>query len=139
MKTALIFVCLLCGALAAFAQTDAQRKIDSLQNVIETTDSDTTKARSLCRLCWELKSIGELDNAIENGKAGLELSRKFDDKDSESTCLNNIGACMLVKGQYDETLDYYNKSLAIKQEIGHKEGIARTHLNIGIVYDYKGS
>ena len=52
--------------------------------------------------------------------------------------LNNIGVIYSNKGDYDKALDYYEKSLAIREEMDDKSGIRLSLHNIGLVYYYKG-
>ena len=43
-----------------------------------------------------------------------------------------------IKRDVDTALDYYGRSLAIKEEVGDKQGIGYSLNNIGIVHAYKG-
>ena len=49
-------------------------------------------------------------------------------------CYNNIGIVYYHLGEYDKTLDFYKKSLAIDQQLGDEHGIATSYNNIGSVY-----
>jgi len=42
------------------------------------------------------------------------------------------------KGEYDKTLEYFDKSLKIREELGDKRGMGATLSNIGAVYADKG-
>ena len=50
----------------------------------------------------------------------------------------NIGNVHSNKGDYDKALDYYGRSLKIKEEIGDKAGIGYSLNSIGIVHANKG-
>jgi tetratricopeptide (TPR) repeat protein len=52
--------------------------------------------------------------------------------------LNNIGIMHHDKGDYDKALEYYNRSLAINEEIGYKYVMGYSLNNIGIVHRNKG-
>ena len=52
--------------------------------------------------------------------------------------LNNNGVVSHNKGDYEEGLDYYQRSLEIQEEIGDKYGLAICLCNIGIVNNLKG-
>jgi len=52
--------------------------------------------------------------------------------------LNSIGSVYRNKGDYEKALDYYNRSLAINEEIGDKYGMGYNLNNIGNVHIYKG-
>jgi adenylate cyclase len=49
---------------------------------------------------------------------------------------NNIGNIYLYLSDYPKTLEYYQKSLTIYEQLGNKVGIAANLSNIGIVYTY---
>jgi tetratricopeptide (TPR) repeat protein len=53
---------------------------------------------------------------------------------TEATELATIALEFSQKGQIAKALSMYQKSLAIYQEIGHKNGIALTHQNIGTLF-----
>ncbi|MBD3285822.1 tetratricopeptide repeat protein, partial [candidate division WOR-3 bacterium] len=48
--------------------------------------------------------------------------------------MNNIGLVYEHRGEYDKALDYYNKALALREEIGDKIWVASTLNNIGNSY-----
>ena len=48
--------------------------------------------------------------------------------------MNNISQIYDVKGDYDTALDYLDKSLKIRQQIGDRQGEATTLHNIGGIY-----
>jgi tetratricopeptide (TPR) repeat protein len=52
--------------------------------------------------------------------------------------LNNIGIVHANKGDYDKALDYYDRSLAIDEELGDKSGMGASLNNIGLVHADKG-
>ena len=52
--------------------------------------------------------------------------------------LNNIVVVHLNKGDYDKALEYYDKSLKIREELGDKYGMGYSLVNIGLVHYDKG-
>ena len=50
----------------------------------------------------------------------------------------SIGIVHRKKGDYDKALDYYGRSLTIREELGDKRGMGDSLNNIGIVHDIKG-
>lgn len=52
---------------------------------------------------------------------------------------NNIGLIYYNKGDYDRAMEYYNKSLNIKERIGDEPGMASTYYNIFLIYETKGN
>ncbi len=93
------------------------------------------------------------DKALEYNHRSLDIFRELKDKRRISYLLHNIGAIYYGKGineqsqnntteadsLYNEALKYYNESLAMKEEIGDKSGIATTLLNLGNIYIEKSS
>ena len=55
----------------------------------------------------------------------------------EGTTLNNISQIYDAKGDYDQALQYLEKSLAIRQQIGDRKGEGTTLNNISQIYDAK--
>ena len=109
-------------------------KIDSLKTVIEKAGEDTVKARSLCRLCDQLRKKGRMDEALKTGVEGLKLAEKLKDRKGEGICLNNLGIVYESQGDYGKAAEFYLKSLKIKEEIGDQKGIATCLNNLGVVY-----
>ena len=50
-------------ACSSFAQDQA--KIDSMENLLQTTIHDTTKINTQNELCWEYRILGEYHKAFE--------------------------------------------------------------------------
>ena len=51
---------------------------------------------------------------------------------------NNIGNIHTENGDYALALEFYFKSLKIREEIGDKKGMAMSYGNIGVIHWYKG-
>ncbi|MCD6067642.1 MAG: signal transduction histidine kinase [Bacteroidetes bacterium] len=69
-------------------------------------------------------------------KEGLKLAQDSKQKKWESRLLNTIGLSFFYRGNYPASLDYYFRSLKIREELGDKPGIAASLNNIGGVYGY---
>ena len=122
-------------AMGASAQTD---KIDSLEKVIAKAGEDTVKARSLCRLCWELRKKGRYNEALKTGEEGLNLAQQGKDNQGLASCLLNLGVVYANQGDYEKAAGYFLKSLKIKQGIGDKHGTSSCLTNLGNVYYGQG-
>ena len=57
---------------------------------------------------------------------------------SLGTAINNLGYIYNKQGKIEKSLENYLKSLKIREEINHEEGIATSLLNIGSIYDRQG-
>ena len=123
-------------------------KIDSLKEVIITAKHDTIKINAL--FAWDdiiYASDSELDLELNqqlidicNSNLPTELNvsefKKF--KKSLGISYNNIGIIYKNQGNYEKALEYYSKSLAIKEELSDKKGMAVSCNNIGNIYLYQG-
>lgn len=78
------------------------------------------------------------DSAFKYLFKGLDILKKYDDKDGLSDVLHNIGYAYEIKGDHKKALEYMNQSLAIDLESGYLINVAKSYLSIGAVYaDYK--
>lgn len=62
------------------------------------------------------------------------LALKYAKNNREETIYNNIGLVYLNEMNYDDALNYFTKSLEIKETNGNQLGIAISYNNIGEVY-----
>lgn len=62
----------------------------------------------------------------------------LDDERSQSKVFYLLGNINLVKGQYPQAVEYYEKSLQITQEYGDSARISDLYSNIGIAYARMG-
>ena len=53
-------------------------------------------------------------------------------------CYNNIGTVHKNKQEYDLAIEYFLKSLKMKEELGNKKAMASSYNNIGNAYQDKG-
>ncbi|MBU7045615.1 MAG: tetratricopeptide repeat protein [Theionarchaea archaeon] len=112
-------------------------------------------AENLLLMYYHLKEAGNhkegLDSIIENisyfWKEGywsdvrevLEESLNFfKDEKTRAGIYYCIGSIMDDLGQWDTAIEYYEKSLEIKENLGDISGIGRTYNNLGLVYAAKG-
>ena len=56
----------------------------------------------------------------------------------EGTLFNDLGSVYKAKGEWDRAIDFYERSLAIKEKVGDEHGMAPTLNNLGSVYKAKG-
>lgn len=53
--------------------------------------------------------------------------------------LNSLGLLYVEMNDFKKAVDYFNQSLAVRREIGDKQGIAHSLKNIGNIYKKKGN
>jgi tetratricopeptide (TPR) repeat protein len=126
-----------------------QHTVDSLKSFINNAQHDTIKINAYTawdniiyisdpKLDQEL-NLKIVDIANENlKKESLSNSEKKAFKKASSLGYNSLGIIFYNKGNYDKAINYYSRSLKIREEIGDKKGIAATLNNFGIVYQDQG-
>jgi tetratricopeptide (TPR) repeat protein len=126
----------LCLGINLFAQN---LSVDSLKLALKNAKHDTTR-------CYILNALVETENDentwIDYNTQLLKLSEKNAlSKDFKSLYLNylaiaynNVGSVYDSKGDIANALEYYHKSLKIREEIQDKAGIAICFNNIAFIY-----
>ena len=74
------------------------------------------------------------DSALVLYDTLFEFSRKLGIKKVMATALNMKGVAYYNKGNYPQALEYHQRSLKIREEIGDKKGIAGSIGCIGNIY-----
>ncbi len=126
-----------------------EHTVDSLKSFINKAQHDTLKINAYTawdniiyisdpKLDQEL-NLKIVDIANENlKKESLGSSEKKAFKKALSLGYNSLGIIFYNKSNYDKAINYYSRSLKIREEIGDKKGIAATLNNFGIVYQDQG-
>lgn len=124
-------------------------KTDSLLNLINITKSDTTKINALNELSWQNINTGNYEIAMNYVDQAIELSKEIIHsptltkqaglivKKNLGKSYNYLGIIYKYQGDYDKALEFYFKSLKIKEETGDKNGMAASYNNIGTMYTSK--
>lgn len=122
-------------------------QIDSLQNTLLTTKNDTTRAAVYVALSEELY-LSNIDTvlplcflAIEIADRSFSKSTSIEKKSfllTKANALNNIGYVYKQQGNLTKALEWYNKSLKIREQIGDNHGIANSINNIARIYNIQG-
>jgi serine phosphatase RsbU (regulator of sigma subunit)/Tfp pilus assembly protein PilF len=141
---------LLLVPIIGFSQLSAEEElyIDSLHQVIAAADHDSTVISAWIQ--WDnliYYTDPELDlelNLKIDSLASLNLEKSLKEEErsfflkTKAFAINVIGITHHNRGEYEEALDYYGQSLAIKQEIGDEMGMASSLGNIGLIHYEKG-
>ncbi|MGQ0828510.1 MAG: tetratricopeptide repeat protein [Bacteroidota bacterium] len=149
MKIKKLFFAFISVLLIGIDATRAQNaKIDSLQRLLESSSSseiqDTTEIKIHNTLCWEYRTTGEMEKALDHGNIALQLAEKNVGsslgaiagaaKKGMAASYNNIGIIYDIQSNYPKALKYYFNSLKIREEIKDKKGIANSFNNVGFIY-----
>jgi len=121
--------------------------IDSLKRALKIAKHDTTRCKILNAMIdaenddsvWpnynqELKNITEKN--IDNIRSTDPQSVFF--KKYLAASINNLGFLAQNKGDFPQAIDFFEKSMKIREEINDKDGIAQSLNNIGTIYKNKG-
>jgi len=119
------------GSLAFLHNT--QKALDSYQR---STELDPDNLSGWNQLGHLYRRIGELENA-ENAYTNI-LKLVGSDQAWQAAAYGNLGLVYRTRGDLDQAVEFYQKSLAINQELGRKEGMAADYGNLGIVYRTRG-
>jgi len=131
----LLFILMIINfSINIFSQSNA----DSLIKVLNTTKIDSSKAKILNKICWELKST-EPKLALDYAQKAFDISKKIGNIKIEAQALKNIGVMHLFLGDYDKAEDFFSKSLKKFIKVKDKAGISGCYNNLGLVNDLKGS
>ncbi|WP_421795404.1 tetratricopeptide repeat protein [Haliscomenobacter sp.] len=84
-----------------------------------------------------LELFGDYESALQMYQHNLELTRKIEDRQGESTTLNNLSIIHKVKGEFDRALLYLEQCLVINQETESYSAECSTLNNIGEIHRLK--
>ena len=128
------YICIL-FPLFICAQTD--RKIDSLDQIIENTKIDSVKIDAL----FEKSNLIEETNpsmSLQICELGLELSRQFRYRGRELQFLNNLGVLCYNMGAEEPASNYYQEVIKLTEKYNNYYDIkCRSFSNLGIIYHNK--
>ncbi len=136
----------------SFAQltADQQKKIDSLYHEVITSKFDTSIAASLVAMS-EVMFVYHVDTLIPLCNRAIEIcERNLKRKNlakkeinsfklTQSAAINNIGYVYGNYGDMQKQLEYFEKSLKIKEGIDDKKGLASTLNNVGYAHKLLGN
>ncbi len=123
-------------------------EIDSLKKVIKQAKNDTVVVNAL--KAWDdivYSSDPEMDlklNLRIDSISARNLNKKLSEKEqdfflnSSGFATGNLGYIYNSRGENSTALEYYGKSLKIKERLGNEKSIARVLNNIGSIYHEQG-
>ena len=118
---------------------NAQVNIDSLRTVWEDENqADTTRLNALNTLAKDGYLYSQPDSAYFFAQLQYEFAKKRGFKLHEAKALKTQGNTFWVKGDFQSSNKFYNRSLLISEEIGDKRGISASLNNIGALYMNQG-
>ncbi len=132
-----------CCAEAYFYKNEFQKAIDFYRESANAElrlkkDSTYYFADRLADIAYCYQELGIYEKALELHNAALRIFIKFDKKEDISNMLSNIGTNNFFRGQYDQAILYFEKTLEIDRERKDSASIAVSLNNIGMVYSRWG-
>ncbi|MBK7959653.1 MAG: tetratricopeptide repeat protein [Bacteroidetes bacterium] len=101
-------------------------KIGESGDTVTASQRDTTHCEALITLSAGNWKRGDLETALSSARAALDLAEEKNiTGDTYAKALGNIGNVYLLLSDYPQALTYHQKALAINEEIGSKNGIAK--------------
>lgn len=120
-----------------------------MMHLLSITKSDTTKLNTLNEISWQHINTGNYESALSFLNQAIDFSKEIMHSSALSKTnrsvikknlgksYNYLGIIYKYKGDYDKSLEYYFKSLKIKEETEDKNGMAASYNNIGTIYTSK--
>ncbi len=107
-----------------------QKKIDSLQNLIDNSKKDDDKISYLLQIAKAQETNDRL-KAFDFANIAYALAQKTKNKLRTGQCINFLGDLNWFSGDYASASNYYYKALGIYEELKDTAGMAECYRNIG--------
>ncbi|MFQ5979232.1 MAG: tetratricopeptide repeat protein [Candidatus Heimdallarchaeota archaeon] len=92
-----------------------------------------------------LQFLGKYEESLETIIEGEKLLTTLTEERAEAltqrqaSLMHFRGRSCLFHAEIDQAMEYFEQSLAIRQEMGNKHDVAVSLQNIGVMHDYKGN
>jgi len=106
--------------LDIIAQTETQKKIDSLNLILRNAVEDTSKVNHLNALVWELYQSADFKKSREVAAESIKLAEKTGFKKGKADALRHLGTIEWETGNYEKSMEYSVSAGKIYMEIGDK-------------------
>jgi len=111
----------------------AQNKgIDSLTTLLNEATIPSDQIKFKCALSQRFTEIGKFEIGGKMANDALIMAEKNDEKKGIGSAYYSLARLNQYLGDWSKALSYHYKALPIFEELGLKEELAWTHLNIGI-------
>jgi two-component system NarL family sensor kinase len=119
----------------SFAQD--KKLIDSLENLVKTSNNDSVKLIAFGDLCWNYGFL-DFDKALYYGKEELAMAQKLNNTKAIALAYSDIGNCYTRINQLNEALTYHEKAYKLRMQLGMDLKAAGSINNISIIYKQQG-
>ncbi|KKM20337.1 hypothetical protein LCGC14_1646480, partial [marine sediment metagenome] len=100
----------------------------------EFKNAETPDVKKYMLSCSIYGDLNHEDAIYSNAEKGLKLAEASEDEASQSYFQNHLGLINLKRGKFKDALDYFEKSLAIAEQINNPMKKAISLSNIGQIY-----
>lgn len=117
----------------------AQTNIDSLYTVWQDkTQQDTTRLIAMYKFAWEGYVYSKPDSAYYYAQLQYDFAKSKGLQKHMAAALHLQGTSFYVKGDNTKALEYFHRSLKIREDINDESGISKSIGNIGLIYQVQG-
>jgi len=114
--------------------------IDSLKQVWEDSEKpDAIRLKSLKQISWDGFLYSHPDSAFYYAQIQYDFAKKKGLKKQIADAINTQGVSLAIKGDYERSINYFIKSLEIREEIGDQKAISASHNNLANLYQDQGN
>lgn len=131
------FISTVLFGLLLFGNTLFATNLDSLQELIATTESDTHEVSLLCKLAWELKHTDH-EGAFANLEKAQGLAESIEFPSGKAKTHLYRGMIQTWTGEMVEADRELHLALVIYQKLRDQNGIGKAWNKLGILYFYQG-
>ena len=133
-KKAILFIAISLIVMQALSQKQGQARIDSLLQQLPKSKEDTNKVKLLNDLSYTYRTINS-DEGIRFGMQCLSLAGRLRWKPGMAAAYDVLGMNYHYgKADYPRALDYYLKSLKIREEVNDKLRMSISYNRLGTIY-----
>lgn len=132
-----VFILLLLLLIQVPVLSQKTKLLDSLKTRAETETNDSLKATLFNELAWQYK-FQDLKESEKYCLQTIELATKAGQIKIRSSAYNTLGLVKTESNLFEEGIKLMELSLADKEKIGDKKGMATVKNNIGVAYKNMG-
>ena len=131
------FILLLGTVVFCTVQSFCQPTAEDIKHELNSALPDTTRIDKLEQLSISFLGTNPAE-AILHAQKGRELAIEIGDKERDARMAKTIGLGHYYRGEYLETLEYWEEALRRFEEISNSKGVSNLLSNIGSVYETTG-
>lgn len=128
-----LFLWIAFNPITNFAQNRELAKLELLQEKLKSAKEDTNKVILLQSISYQYNFINP-QLGVDFGKQSLELANKLNWKKGKAKSYNSIGGNLFALGDYDKSLEHFNKALNLNKQSKDNIELAKNYSNIGNIY-----